>query len=37
VTGRFDVTNGGSLARKLAAALGLQATDGSDAITLSKK
>ncbi|MBR2171368.1 FecR domain-containing protein [Sphingopyxis sp.] len=37
VTGRFDVTNGARLARKLAAALGLQATDGSDAITLSKK
>lgn len=37
VTGRFDVANGASLARKLAAALGLEAAEGPDAITLSKK
>lgn len=37
VTGRFDVANGASLARKLAAALGLEAIEGPDAITLRKK
>ncbi len=37
VTGRFDVDNGAALARKLAAALDLEAAEGPDAITLSKK
>jgi transmembrane sensor len=37
VTGRFNVADSASLARKLAAALGLDADEGPDAITLSKK
>ncbi len=37
VTGRFDVADGASLARKLAAALGLETTEGRDEITIRKK
>nr|WP_269090322.1 FecR domain-containing protein [Sphingopyxis lutea] len=37
VTGRFDVADSASLARKLAAAFGLDDEEGPDAITLSKK
>lgn len=37
VTGRFNVADGASLARKLAAALDLAAEEGPEAITLSKK
>jgi transmembrane sensor len=37
VTGRFDVADGASLARKLAAAFGLEAAESPDAITLRKK
>ena len=36
VTGRFDVADGASLARKLAAALGLETAESPDAITLRK-
>lgn len=37
VTGRFDLADSASLARKLAAALGLTADEGPDAIILRKK
>ena len=37
VTGRFNVADSTSLARKLSAALGLHADESPDAITLSKK
>lgn len=37
VTGHFDVADGASLARKLAAALDLEIEDGADAMVLRKK
>ncbi|MGX5711723.1 FecR family protein [Sphingopyxis terrae subsp. ummariensis] len=37
ITGHFDIANGASLARKLAAALGLAADEEPDAILLRKK